>query len=186
MNKIIVADIMTRNPVKISPDTDLLKCAKTMVKKKTGSLLLVHKKRLLGIITRRDILWALIKKSKEDLSKIKAIDISPRKIATIKPTKSIDYAIKKIKKFKFRRLPVIHQGELVGVLSSTDIFQYNPKTFPELSEYHQIREWSKKQKRLEKAEERKMIEGICSECGNQGILIEKDGELICEDCIDDF
>ena len=114
MSRIIVADIMTRNPLSVPPETDLLKCAKTMVKKKTGSLLLIRKKRLFGIISRRDILWALIKKSRKDLSNIKAIDISPRKIATIKPTRTVDYAIKKIKKVKFRRLPVIHRGELVG------------------------------------------------------------------------
>lgn len=186
MNNVIVADIMTRTPISIPPETDLLKCAKTMVKKRTGSLLLVKKKRLLGIISRRDILWALVKKSKKDLSKIKAIDISPRKIAAIKPTKSISYAIKKIKKVKFRRLPVIHRGELVGLLSSTDIFKYDPTLFSELSEYHEIREWKKKQKRLEIAQERTFIEGICKECGNEGILIEKDGELICEDCRRDF
>jgi len=186
MNKIIVADIMTRSPVSVLPETDLLKCAKTMIKQKTGSLLLVKKKRLLGVITRRDILWALIKKSQKDLKNIKAIDVSPRKIATIQPTRSLDFAIKKIKKVKFRRLPVIHRGELVGVLSSTDIFKYNPNIFPDLAEYHEIREWDAKQKRLEVAEERNMIEGICKECGNQGILIEKDGELICEDCIEDF
>ena len=186
MDKIIVADIMTRDPIKIDPETDLLTCAKIMVKKRTGSLLLVKDKRLVGIISRKDILWALVKKSKKDLSKIRAIDISPRKIATIKPTKTLDYAIKKIKKVKLSRLPVIHKGELIGLITSKDIIQYNPAVFPELSEYHQIREWGEKEKRLEKAQERKIIEGICNECGNEGILIEVDGEFICEDCADDF
>jgi len=186
MNKIIVADIMTRDPIKISPDTDLLTCAKIMVKKRTGSLLLVKNKRLVGIISRKDILWALIKKSKSDLSKIRAIDISPRKIATIKPNRTLDYALKKIKKVKLARLPVIHKGELVGLITSKDILQFNPNLFSEFSEYHQIREWEEKEKRLEKAQDRRIIEGICSECGNEGILIEIDGELICEDCADSF
>lgn len=181
----MVADIMTRDPIR-SPETDLLKCARIMVKKKTGSLLIVQKKRLFGIISRRDILWALIKKSKEDLSKIRAIDISPRKIATIKPTKSLEYATRKMKKVKFSRLPVIHRGELVGLITAKDILQFNPHIFPELGESYHIREWKEKGKRLEKAEERKIIEGICKECGNEGILIERDGELICEDCIEEF
>ncbi len=182
MNRIVVADIMTRDPIKISPETDLLTCAKIMVKKRTGSLLIVKDKRLVGIISRKDILWALIKKSKKELSKIKAIDISPRKIATVKPTRTLDYTIKKIKKIKLARLPVIQNGELVGLITTKDILQYNPNIFPEFSEYHQIREWEQKEKRLVKAQDRRITEGICNECGNQGILVEIDGELICEDC----
>ena len=57
-----------------------------MIQKKVGSLLLVdktRKKKLIGFLAQKDILWALIKKSKEGLSLIRAIDISPRKIATI-------------------------------------------------------------------------------------------------------
>jgi CBS domain-containing protein len=186
MKKIVVADIMTRNPITISPDTDLLSCTKIMVKKRTGSLLLVQDKKLVGIISRSDILWAIVKKSKQDLSKIRAIDISPRKIATIKPTRSLDYALKKIKKVKRARLPVIYKGELVGLITAKDIFQYNPSTFPELTEYHQIREWEDKTERIEKARYRDILEGICNECGNQGILINVEGELICEDCAESF
>ena len=186
MGRLIVADIMTRNPIKISPETDLLKCAKIMVKKRTGSLLLVRNKRLEGIISRKDILWALVKKSKEDLSKIKAIDISARKIAIIKPTKSLDYALKKMKKLKFSRLPVIQKGELIGLITTKDILQCNPQIFPELSEYNQIREWKHKEKRLERARHRKTIEGICSECGEKKLLIEVEGEMICEDCSSNF
>lgn len=186
MSRIIVADIMTRDPIKISPEIDLLKCAKIMIKKKTGSLLIVKNKRLLGIISRKDILWALVKKSKKDLAEIKAIDISPKKIAALKPTRSLEYATKKMKKFKFSRLPVIHKGELVGLITSKDILQYNPNIFPELSEYNEIREWREKEKRLEEAEERTSPIGICKECGNEGVLVEQDGELVCEDCVEEF
>ena len=82
MKNILVSDIMTRFPVTISPDANLLDCAKSMVKKRVGSLLITDRnKKLLGFISEKDILWAMIKKSKEGLSKVRAIDISPRKIA---------------------------------------------------------------------------------------------------------
>jgi CBS domain-containing protein len=184
MEMILVADIMTRNPLTISPNTTLLKCAKIMVKKNTGSLLLVENKKLVGIISRKDILWALVKKSKKDLSEIMAIDISPRKIATIKPTRSLDFAIKKIKKVKLARLPVIHKGELVGLITAKDIFHYNPALFPEMREYNQIREWEHKMKRVQRAKQRRFSEGegICEECGNLDFLFHFNGMLICESC----
>ncbi len=185
MKNILVADIMTRNPFTIPPETNLLKCAKIMIKKQTGSLLLVEGKKLVGIISRKDILWALVKRPKEELSKIKAIDISPRKIATISPLKNLEYAIKKIKKVKFARLPVIHQGELVGLITLKDIFNFNPALFPEMREYNQIREWDEKIKRLKKAKQRRISEGegICEECGNFDYLFHFNGMLVCSSCM---
>jgi len=50
-----------------------------MVQKKVGCLLLIEEDRLVGILSHRDILWALIKKSQKELLSINAIDISPKK-----------------------------------------------------------------------------------------------------------
>ena len=180
---ILVANVMTREPIVIKPETDLLECAKKMVKKKVGSLLLLDKKRLVGFISEKDILWALIKKSKDDLSTIKAIDISPRKIATIKPTATVQQAIEKMKRLKFERLPVIHNRELVGMITIKDILNSHPELYPELEEFARIREESEKLKRIKKAKRKNFIEeGICEECGNQGILSRINGMLICESC----
>jgi len=181
MKNVLVADLMTREPRSVKPETNLLQCAKTMVQKRAGSLLLVSGKRLVGIISRKDILWALVKKSKEDLSQIRAIDISPRKIATIKPTKTIGEALKKMKKLKFERLPVIKNKELVGIITLRDILNFHPEIYPELKEYEQIQEESQKLQRYKK---RKVSDGICEECGNRDMLIEFNGMLICESCRD--
>jgi CBS domain-containing protein len=180
MGKILVSDIMTRNPVTISSETDLLKCAKTMVRKRVGSLLLINQKKLVGFIDQRDILWALIKKSKQGLSEIKAIDISPKKIATIKPSSSIKETLSKMKKFKFERLPVIKDNELVGIITAKDILNFKPEFYPEIEEFAQIKEESNKLKRMKKAKLRG--DGICEECGNRDLLFKINGMLICESC----
>lgn len=183
MNNILVADVMTREPITTKPNTNLLECAKKMVRKRVGSLLLTENKKLVGIISENDILWALIKKSKKDLSKIKAIDISPKKIATIKPSFTIEETLKKMKKLKFERLPVIHEKKLVGMITAKDILNFNPEFYPELQEFAQIREESKKLKRVKKAKNRNIIrDGACEECGNHDILQRIDGRFICESC----
>jgi len=183
MKRIIVADIMTRYPVTIKPEANLLECAKTMVRKKVGSLLLVSQKRLIGFISEKDILWALVKKSKQDLSKIRAVDISPKKIATIKPTETIEGTITKMKKLKFERLPVIHNNELVGMITIKDILNFHPEIYPELYELAGIREEIEKLKRVKKAKERIfMHEGVCEDCGNEEVLYRVDGKLLCEEC----
>ena len=183
MENILVADVMTRNPIIIKPRTHLLECAKTMVRKRVGSLLIVDKKKLVGFISQKDILWALIKKSKEDLSQIKAIDISPRKIAKIRPTRTIKEALGKMKKLKLEKLPVIHENELVGIITAKDIFNFNPEFYPELQEFARIREESNKLKRIKKAQKRGSVSnGICEECGNPEVLRRFNGMLVCESC----
>jgi len=183
MKKVIVADIMTRKPITIKTSMDLLGCAKIMVRKRVGSLLIVEGKKLVGLISRRDILWALVKKSKKDLKEIKAIDISPKKITTIRPLISIAEAVKRMKKLKFHTLPVIQEGQLVGMITIKDILNFNPEIYPELDEFARIREEAGKLKRIKKAKNRASIhEGICEECGGQDLLHRVNGMLICESC----
>lgn len=183
MGRILVSDVMTREPITIKPDTNLLECARKMVRKNVGSLLIVDKKRLVGFISQRDILWALIKKSKKDLDSIKAIDISPKKIATIKPSSPIEEVMKKMKKFKFEKLPVIKENILVGVITVKDILNFNPELYPELEELDKIREEAEKLKRVKKIRQGDLIgEGICEECGNQDLLHRFNGMVICESC----
>lgn len=186
MERILVADVMTRDPVIAKPEDNLLKCAKKMVRKKVGSLVLVGKgKKLLGFIGQRDILWALIKKSKSDLGNIKAIDISPKKIITIRPKATLEEAISKMKKTKFKRLPVINEGKLVGMITAKDILTFQPEVYPELDELAKIREETAKLKRIKKAKDRAfMHRGICEECGEMGVLYRVNGMLVCESCKD--
>jgi CBS domain-containing protein len=181
MKNVLVKDIMTRSPVTVSPDTNLLDCAKIMVKKKVGSLLLADRKKLLGFISEKDILWALVKKSKSDLSKIRAIEISPKKIITINPLYSVKEAIDKMKSTRFERLPVLQDGELVGMITFRDILSFHPEFYPELQEFSEIKEASSKLRRIRRS--REVMEGICERCGAEDILYETDGMLICDSCM---
>ena len=180
MENIRVSDIMTRDPISVTPETNLLECAKKMVRKRVGSLLVIDKKKLVGFLSTSDILWALIKKTKKDLSVIKAIDISPKKIATTKPSTNLKEALEKMKKVKFNSLPVIHEGKLAGLITLTDILTFHPEIYPELGELAQIRGEEEKLKRFQKAN--KIQEGICEECGNYDMLNLADGRLMCESC----
>lgn len=183
MKNILVADVMTREPITIKPETNLLECARKMVRKRLGSLLIVDKKKLVGFISHKDILWALIKKSKKDLSKISAINISPKKIATINPFATIEEAVKKMKKVKFYRLPVIKDKELVGMVTLKDILNFHPELYGELKESADIREESNKLRRIKKAKKRIIRQGTCEQCGKRGAICKIDGMLICESCM---
>lgn len=177
-----VGDIMTRNFVSVSPDTSLLDCARKMVKKRVGSLILKENDKLKGIITEGDIIWALTKKSRKELKQIEAKEIAPRKLVTIKPSADLYEALQKMKKTKYRWLPVTIKGNVIGFLTLKDVLRIEPSLFETAREIMQISEESEKLKRRRAGE--KFKEGLCEECGNFDILYIVDNRLICEACRD--
>jgi len=179
MNQILVSDVMTRRLVTAPSNASLLDSAKKIVRKKVGGLIITEGKKFKGFISSQDILWAIVKNPKTDLSKIKALDISPRKVITISSSAPIQKAIDKIKKFKFYRLPVVDKGNAVGMITVKDILSFYPAAQSELGDLELIREESEKLSRL-KIESKS--EGVCEECGTSGPLYETNGILMCEFC----
>jgi CBS domain-containing protein len=185
--RIAVGDIMTRKPATVKPSADLHACAKEFVKQRVNSLLLTEGKKLVGILTARDILWTLTKKPKEELKNIKAIDVASKKVAVIKPSADIDQAVNKMKKVGFRRLPVISKGALVGIVTLRDILRIDPTIYREVSEITKIREESEKLRKIKAQEEENWdAEGICEECDSFAPLLKVESRLLCPDCRDEL
>jgi len=178
-----VGDIMTRNFISAKPNLVVLDAVKLMVKKRVGSLVLVEDSVLRGILTEKDIMWALSKKGqRKELVKVKAIDICTKKITTIRPSADVYDAIKLMKKAKFRRLPVVVKKKIIGLLTLKDILRIEPELFELVKANYSIKEEAEKLKRKKSKET--FEEGICGECGNIDILYNVDGQLICESCRD--
>ncbi|MDP3987142.1 MAG: CBS domain-containing protein [Nanoarchaeota archaeon] len=175
---------MTRGWVHAGKDESLLDCAKKLVRKKVGCLPLTDGKKLAGFISGQDILWAIIKNPRADLSQIKAIDISPKKIITIKSSATLKEAIEKIKKFKFYRMPVVDNGDVVGLITLRDIISFYPGAHSELEELELIREEAEKIRRVRKDYDESLSseDGACEECGSKGELYDVNGIMMCASC----
>ena len=179
-----VGDIMTRNFISVKPDISISDCAKEMIKKHVGSLIVMENQVLKGILTEKDIVWVVVKK--QDLSKIKARDIMTRRVVSIAPGKDISEAMDRITKTRFRVLPVTIQNRVIGVITLKDILRIQPSLSESLRESIQIKEETEKRKRSEAAltGETWVKEGECVECGAYGLLYNIDNRLLCESCSD--
>jgi len=175
-----IGDIMTRNFVSARPDILIPLAIKLMVKRRVGSLILSEDDFLKGILTEKDIIWALSKKT--DLSDVRAIDICTRKITTIRPSADINDAIRLMKKSKIRRLPVTLKKRVIGYITIKDILRIQPELFEIAKESYIIKEQGDKLKRKEAGIMFK--EGVCEGCGNFDMLYLVDGRSICEGCKD--
>lgn len=182
-----VGDIMTRNFVSVKPETNLIECAKNMIKKRVGSLILIENKKLRGLVSERDVIWALAKKPQESLKKIEAKDVASRKTVTIKPSADLYDAIRKMKKSGYRRLPVVVKDNVIGILTIKDILRVEPSLMESAREIMEIREEGQKLKKREALVRgatwpRWYKEGMCEECGNFDVLYKVDNRLLCEPC----
>ena len=73
---------------------------------------------------------------------------------------------------------------MLGFITAGDIINIHPEVYPEIDEFARIKEDSEKLKRVTDA--KSSGEGICEECGHQGLLFKIDGRLVCEECKDEI
>lgn len=184
MRRVAVGDVMTRNFVSVSPDTNVYKCAKEMVRQRVDSLVIADEGKLKGILTSRDIMWAIVKKPGINLKDLMSKEIATKKVAVIKPSADISQALQKMRHYGFRRLPVISKGILVGLLTLKDILRVDPSLYDQLGHLAEIREETHKMRKL--SEEDLEMDGLCYECGTFSTLLKVDGRLLCPDCRDDL
>lgn len=186
-----VGDIMTRNVVRVSPDTNVKACIDKMFKLKTGSIVVTEGEKLRGIVTKRDLLSAILKT--KDPGAVKVKDIMTMRVKTITPDIDLYKALILMKKTKIKKFPVVEGSRVIGFLTTKDIIKIEPQLFEHIAEAFHIKEESEKLRRLDKWREHRVLHGIeprgsvegpCEECGNYGWLDENEGRLICVECRD--
>ena len=113
-------EIMTRNVTTITQQTTVGEAAKLMRDGDIGSLPVVEDKKLVGILTDRDIAIRVIAEEKNGSAKV-----SEAMTTEVFSTKENDFAFEAIRLMgdkQVRRIPVINEsGELVGIIAMADV-----------------------------------------------------------------
>ncbi|MEO6259289.1 MAG: CBS domain-containing protein [Thermoanaerobaculia bacterium] len=116
-----VRDVMTANPECISEKDTIRDAARIMAKQDTGVVPVVNGKKVVGMITDRDIVIRVIAEGK-DCSAAKAADAMSKGVKTVREDASVDDALKLMSSSQVRRIPVVNANdELVGIVSMGDI-----------------------------------------------------------------
>jgi signal-transduction protein with cAMP-binding, CBS, and nucleotidyltransferase domain len=186
-----VGDVMTREFVAVSPDLAVSLCAREMMAKHVGSLIVKENQHLKGIITEGDVIKAIAEK--KDLAKIKAKDVMTKSVVSISPSEDMYNALIKMRGKKVRWLPVTVKGRVIGMLTVKDILRIEPSLFEIVKEFTPIKEEEEKYEAVKLRKKRASLargdiwarEGECDECGSFGLLYNIDGRLLCEDCKDE-
>jgi CBS domain-containing protein len=113
-----VKDIMTKEVVTIDPNKSIFEAAELMSTKRLGCLIVVIKAFPVGIITERDIVRRIVAK-RAPLDQ-KVTEVMTKTLITVDPDASLKDAARLMSTNKIRRLPVLKQNKLVGIVVASD------------------------------------------------------------------
>ncbi len=113
-----VKDIMTENVVSIGPSASVFEAANLMSSNQVGSLVIVNGEETIGIVTERDIVRRVVAKKLPLETKIS--EVMSKSLITISPDASLKEAARVMSSNKIRRLPVLKQNKLVGIVVASD------------------------------------------------------------------
>jgi len=107
----------------VSPSVTLGEAARLLAAKRIGAVLVMEGQRLAGILSERDIVKAIGHSGVEALDRT-AREVMTSRIVTCELNDSVDELMDRMTEGRFRHLPVIEGGELVGIISIGDVVKH--------------------------------------------------------------
>ena len=115
-----VRELMVPNPVKIEPNALIIEAAKLMRDKNIGSVIVVEKQKVLGIVTERDLVRRVLAENR-DLKTVKMREIMSKPVFSISPEEEVVNAAHIMRQRGLRRVVVMDKEALIGIITTNDI-----------------------------------------------------------------
>jgi CBS domain-containing protein len=175
--RLAVRDVMTKTVVTAPPDMSAAEAGKKMVENRVGNVIIVKEGRPVGIVTESDMVAKVISKNMKP-SSIKLEQLMSKPLITTRSSDDINDAVLVMAQKKIRRLPVIDEEVLVGIITDADVIQAS-------SEINQILDNLIQMNRENVLDRRdiSITQGECEECEEfSGDLRQEEGRLKCPRC----
>jgi CBS domain-containing protein len=206
--RLAVRDVMTKNVVTAPPDMSAAEAGKKMVENRVGNVIILKEGRPVGIVTESDMVAKVISKNMKP-SSIKLEQLMSKPLITTRSSDDINDAVLVMAQKKIRRLPVIDEEVLVGIITDADVIQASSEINQILDNLIQMnrenvldrRDISITQGECEECEEfsedlrqeegrlkcprcrGSASSGVCEICGELSDVLEYvDGNIVCESC----
>ncbi len=126
-----VSMVMTRNVRTVSPNDTVKSAARMMNRHKLGSVVVVKDHKLVGIVTERDVVDNIASKKGSPKTLVK--DIMSMKLITVKPSDTIVDAMNAMARNGIKKLPVVENNRLVGIITDSDVIRSGKKSSTAMS-----------------------------------------------------
>ena len=171
-----VKDIMKKNVITADPNLNMRDVAKIMTNNRVGSVVVMNKDKPVGIVTNDDVVSMVA--GGKSLKNVRIRDVPKRRknLIIASPEDSVMLVARKMLKSGIKRVPIISNGKLMGIVSDKEILLVSPELINIMSEKLKIR--------VDRvADPTREISGICENCESYSDhLVNQGGRWLCEDC----
>ncbi|HEX6111392.1 MAG TPA: CBS domain-containing protein [Geminicoccaceae bacterium] len=106
------------------PDATIAEVARLLKAKRIGAVVVTDAdEELCGIISERDLACGLADHG-ADLLRMRVGDVMTREISTCSPDDGIDRLMRQMTEGRFRHLPVVQDGKMIGIISIGDVVKH--------------------------------------------------------------
>jgi CBS domain-containing protein len=121
-----VKDLMIKEVIQIDENASVKEAADIMNHHEIGSIVAVRKRKATGILTERDLLKRIVSEGKNaEKTRVKEVMSTP--LVTIPPDTDLEDAARLMFEKKIKKLPVVSENHLLGLISLTDIARCQPR-----------------------------------------------------------
>jgi CBS domain-containing protein len=115
-----VEELMIKKVITMDPESTVEKAVRTMNQHEIGCLIVCENGKPIGILTERDLLKRVLEQGKSPAT-VKVAEIMSRPVIYGDPSMELEDAARLMFRKKVKKLPVIKDGELVGLITLTDL-----------------------------------------------------------------
>ncbi|WP_257166655.1 CBS domain-containing protein [Bradyrhizobium sp. SRS-191] len=123
-----ILDIKGHQVESVDPQTSLADAARLLADRKIGAVLVMSGSRMEGILSERDIVRALGERGASVLTE-PVSDVMTRRVVSCKPADTVASLMETMTNGKFRHLPVIEGGLVVGLISIGDVVKWRVQEY---------------------------------------------------------
>lgn len=120
MARLVSQVLIQRKFSAVTPDTTVARAAEVMKQQRVGAILVMEERALAGIFTERDALFRVVA-AKLDPETATLRDVMTADVVSVAPDDDITHALRLMRDVGFRHLPVLEDGEVIGIISTRDI-----------------------------------------------------------------
>ena len=169
-----IKDIMKKYVVTVDDSITVSDAAKILTNNKIGSVIITKSMKPVGIVTTEDIVSVIARGENPRTVKVKTLKL--RRLVTANPDDNMLTVARKMIKNGIKRVPVVKDGKLQGIVSDKEILLISPELIEVLSEKLKARVSLV-------AKPDREISGICERCeAYSDELRNVAGRWLCEGC----
>jgi CBS domain-containing protein len=142
-----VEDVMVKEVVTIDVNKTAKDAADMMNRYEIGCLIVVKKGKAIGILTERDMLKRVISEARDpEITKVK--DIMSKPLIVVELDTQLEDAARLMFKMKIKKLPIIQQDRLSGLVTLTDLARFQPQMIQILKQLSRLERAPKRMQKV--------------------------------------